>query len=866
MDFLNPKIRTQPQVSMSNANAANPNQSSSVSMPATQTNVFTKIINYSLIALVFLIPLFFLPLTSEVREFNKQNLLILGVLIMLAAWVIRVLSTRRVSWVKTSLDYVILAYAAIYVLASYLSIDRPSSFLGYVGRFSGSCISVIALVLLYFLVVNNVRGQKITQRIMDALIAASGLATIYGLLQTLKWYVLPAFTHSQSFNSIGSMVALSIFGAMSITLYQWQLLASPKSSVLKKSVLGVLMVLSLILMFLINAFIGWLVLAIGMVVFTALGMMIVGTEEGSDQQSWFWRPMVVLVIAILFVAFQILPASINPRNLVSNNLNLPVEIQLSNSATFNLVKNSVSSGAKTAIFGSGPGTTGIAFGQIKPADLNKTVVWSLNFDRASSEIANITIETGILGLVAFEAASILFLIYALYFLLKRAYHVGKMYAFGFFTIWSVLYLAHFFYFFNTTFYFLYWLAIAAFMAVAHWNFANQQDPDMNMNTSPRTALSWMFASLLMLALILVGAFFEASVYVAEASYTSGVKNLSQSNPDFNQAQSQFNRAVSLNPYRDIYHLASAQNQIFLASIEAAKDKPDVNQAITWIQGAIADGNAATQISPNNAGNWSALAQIYNAISPLGVEGTALQASTAWQEAIKHDSQNPALEVQLANAYYDASTTIDPKILGTGTDSDGDGLTDQAEATFKSDPHNSDTNGNGTPDGAEVLAGFNPAGVGTLDNSILNQYQRVDNSLLKQAADAANQSINLKNDFPDPYIVLARVYEKENQLTDAKKVLDDAAIKFNRNPDILFEQGRITFNSGDSATAEKIFNDVLTLEPNDADALFSLGLIYEPKDPAKALDYYQQVRQITGPNVDLDKKINDLKASVSNSAK
>jgi tetratricopeptide (TPR) repeat protein len=847
MDFLNPKVRSE----VAQEHGVSSSHSSSATV--TQPHLFNTVITYCLFALVFLVPLFFLPLTSEIREFNKQNLLIFGVLVMLGAWVIKILSTRHISWVKTSLDYVVIGYGLIYILSSYLSLDKASSFLGYYGRFTGSTLSVLALVLMYFVIVNNIRTAKVTQRIVNALMLSTGLVTIYSLLQLFGWYVLPRVASGRSFNPVGSMVALSIFGAISVLLYQWQLLAETHQSIVKKATVWVFMLLSLVMMFIVNAFIGWLVLAVGMIVFMALGMIATGAD--TPNQTWFWRPMIVLVIAILFVAFQVLPASINPRNMAK--INLPIEIQLSNSATFNLVTNSMKTGGKTAILGSGPGTTGIAFGEIKPEDLNKTVVWSLNFDRASSEIANIAIETGILGLLVFEATSILFLFYGLFFLLRKSYHPGRMYAYLFFVLWAALYLTHFFYFFNTTFYFLYWLSIASFMAVAHWSDESEAE-NISFVSSPRSALSWMFASLIMLAVILVGAFFEASVYVAEASYASGVKNLNQPNPDFTKVQNQFARAISLNPYRDVYNLGYAQDLIFLSSIEAAKKDGNIQNINTWLRDAVNAGQNATKISPNKAANWSALAQLYNAIQPLGVQGTAGAASKQWEQAIQHDSKNPALYVQLAASYSDASSKLDPAIAGTGADADHDGLSDEMEKKFGSDSNNSDTNGNGFLDGDEVKSGFNPARAGRLDPAIISQFTKIDNALLKKAEDALNKAISLKADLPDSYIALARVYEKEKKLPDAKKVLDSAAIKFPYNPNIRFEQGRITYNNGDVATAEKIFLDVINrLQPKHADSLFSLGLIYEKSDPAKALNYYKQVREITGPNVGLDTRINAL---------
>ena len=50
---------------------------------------------------------------------------------------------------------------------------------------------------------------------------------------------------------------------------------------------------------------------------------------------------------------------------------------------------------------------------------------------------------------------------------------------------------------------------------------------------------------------------------------------------------------------------------------------------------------------------------------------------------------------------------------TAVDSDSDGLTDDQEALYGSDPKNSDTDGDTYLDGAEVTNGFNPNGEGQL---------------------------------------------------------------------------------------------------------------------------------------------------------
>jgi len=813
---------------------------------------FNKVINFCLYALVLLTPLLFLPWTSEVLEFNKQMVVFFLTMLMLGVWVIKILTTRKVSWVKTSLDYILLIYLGVYLLTSLFSLDKVSSFLGYYGRFTGSFVSVLALIVMYFLLVNNLKSERTVRKITHYYLFSSGVVLVYSFLQLMGWYILPAgITHVRTFNPIGSLVGLAIYAAISVVFIQW-LWFSEKPSKLKGLSLALLTLVSLGILLIVNAFVAWAVLALAMVAFLAISLAVAGQDQTSA--TWFWKPMLVLVISVLFVSFQFLPPVLNPRNLVS--VDLPVEIQLSNSTTWHLVGNSFKHGAKNAILGSGPGTTGIAFGTIKPTDLNKTIVWSLTFDRASSEIGNIAIESGLLGLLVFELISILFLFYGLFFLLKRSEHVGWKYAFGFFLIFLSLYVTHFFYFFNTTFYFMYWFSIGLFMAIAHQTSGADENSEVSFASSPRSALSWMFVSLLMLAALLVGTFFEAAQYGGEVAYAAGLRGLNQTQPDFAKVSNDFGRALTLNPYRDSYFLAYGQNLIFQASEEASKPQPDQTKIQNWMSDLITAGQKAVSLSPNKSSNWAALAQFYANIKPLASNADQYVIQNL-KTAIEHDPNNPALHYQLGQAYVSASTVPDTS-LTQGTDTDQDGLTDALEAKLGSDPQKADSNGNEIADGAEVQSGLNPTNGARLTAEQINSFSKTDPEMVKLSMAEFNKAIELKNDLPEFYIQLARVQQRSNNLDDAKKTIENGISHVSANADLLFEEGVVVYNQKNYTEAQTIFQNVIVLSPEHANAHYSLGLTYQQLgNKPKALAEFQKARDISGPNDDLDALIKSL---------
>src|SRR3989338_7893781 len=143
LDFLRKPNSADSHNFVHHASGAAPSPAATTAVVATDNSKFSRVLNFCLYALILLVPVLFLPLTSEIREFNKQSLVIFAVVIMLGSWVIRILTTRRVSWTKTALDYALLVYLGVAFLASLVSIDKVSSFLGYYGRFTGSFISIL---------------------------------------------------------------------------------------------------------------------------------------------------------------------------------------------------------------------------------------------------------------------------------------------------------------------------------------------------------------------------------------------------------------------------------------------------------------------------------------------------------------------------------------------------------------------------------------------------------------------------------------------------------------------------------------------------------------------------------------------------
>ena len=122
-------------------------------------NALNRIIKYSIYLLVFFVPLFWLPYTFEAFEFNKLYLVFYLAVIALAAWLVKMFVVeKRLNLRRTPLDIAILVFLLAIIITSVFSVDSVSSWLGFYGRFTDSTIGLIALVILFFVVVNNTKA------------------------------------------------------------------------------------------------------------------------------------------------------------------------------------------------------------------------------------------------------------------------------------------------------------------------------------------------------------------------------------------------------------------------------------------------------------------------------------------------------------------------------------------------------------------------------------------------------------------------------------------------------------------------------------------------------------------------------------
>src|SRR3989344_5829636 len=174
--------------------------------------ILERISKISIYLAVFLLPLFFLPLTLNILDFQKQALLLSLVFIALIAWLIKILVSGKMEFNLSLVNIPVMVLLLVSLAATIFSTFRYGSFWGWPLNVSDGFLTLILFVFLYFLIANIFNKKEETFRLILILLASGFLAALFSSFQIFGKYLLPFdFTKSNSFNTIGTVNSVAIF-------------------------------------------------------------------------------------------------------------------------------------------------------------------------------------------------------------------------------------------------------------------------------------------------------------------------------------------------------------------------------------------------------------------------------------------------------------------------------------------------------------------------------------------------------------------------------------------------------------------------------------------------------------------------------
>jgi tetratricopeptide (TPR) repeat protein len=777
-------------------------------------------IKWSLLIMTFLVPLFFLPWTSETNEINKQLLLFVGVSVAGLSWLGKMLAERRFEYRRSVVNVIVLLFLAVYGLSSWASQNIYMSLSGAFGQERLGFFTVLAFVALYFVVVNNVRTEQMIKKMLGTIILGGFFVGLFGLLQGLGLHILPfEFAQNAGYNTVGTATSLGIYMAFIVALVSGALLyghgqkgRQTKLDVAFKVFMVVTAILALIIVAVLDFWPVTVALLASSVVVIAYAFLHAGSLSGL---GGIMLPIAAVIVSLMLLLVRF-PVS----------LGYPAEVMPSWKASTNITLKSL--GAHP-FFGTGPGTFIFDYAQHKAPEVNTTAFWNVRFDRASTNFLTMLATIGLFGALSWLIVPLVLLGSATRKLLKsdeRTWHI----LIGMFSSWFLLTLAKFLYTSTMSLEFMFWIMAAMLVVVHKHDFFS-----VRFERSPRAAMGISFLFILGLVFTLSGLFVEGQRYASQVSYTKALKAASAGVATEEVVQHLVN-ASNMNPRNDVYVRNLAQAYLGAANrllnepmgLEKQEEESDedfqarqraeassrLQQASALTASAVNTARAATEISPANVANWTTLAGIYRDLMGI-TENADNWAVESYQKAIELEPSSPVNHTELGKIYVA-----------------------QADMAAQAEASEAEGEGEGAP--AEGM-------------------QKKSEELLGKAIMSFEKAIELKSDYAAAHYNLGLVLDRQGKLDEAIAKLESVIRLNQRDVGVGFQLALLYFRNDQKDQAVALMESVVRLSPSYANARWYLAAMYEEGSQTdKAIEQIEKVLELNPGSEAVQQKLDQLK--------
>ncbi len=600
-----------------------------------QTSTSVKTLDFVIISVIFLIfllcPLFFTGLAAQGMGFEKIMLFYFLVLLGIVCWVTKGIIAGELKLKRTPLDWPIMGMLAIFAISTILSVNHKDSLIGSYGNCAKSLVAALIFTLFYYLVVNNIDVKKI-KLLFWSLISSSVLIIIYSFFQLTGVFVLPlAFTKTAVFNPLGSLSALSMFAIMVLPLLvigaaQIREIHPGLKNRIIPFFIKILLIIAiagcLAIMTMLKGFTFWPVAIVGLViVLMFLLSKIINVSRGN------------LAIPLIVFASLIILLVLGNFNFV--NLNLPAEVSLSRSASWDIAKASL---AKDPFFGSGPSTFYYNFSKYKSLDFNNSPLWNVRFDNSSGILFEFMANAGALGALAVMVVVLIALSICFIALIKTESEEAQSILLALFAGFIIALIFALLFSVNNSF--ILFLVLVGCLSVSSAIVIYPEKfktVNLSLRTSPKYALALSAIFLTVSAGVVILFTLGIKMYLADVYAKESMQA-----GDVNQKIEILEKAIALVPYQDVYYINLAHHYINLANQQATQQGGYEN----YLSLAIERARKGVEISPNKASVNEAMALIYEN-SAFYARGSLEWSESYYNKVIELDPNNPIAYLRLA---------------------------------------------------------------------------------------------------------------------------------------------------------------------------------------------------------------------------
>jgi hypothetical protein len=397
-----------------------------MSVASNARNWYDKISFWAVTVAILLLPVFVIPYTNIGFYYAKFGLITVAVLVATITCILQVLNERRVEGYSAFQYAFMFGLPILYVISSLLMTHSNLGLMGNGAETDTAYFFLLGSMLMY-LVSKFYRSKHSVFMIILGMVAISSLVALFHVLRFIfgKAFLSFGLFGSITSNTIGSFNELGIYSGLAILI---SILALELTSIRKgiRSLFYVAIILSLAVMavsnfnFVQNIFgLQFGVALSALVVFFSL-ILFIHKKVASPKEK---LPAVSLVVLLISLVLTIGASSISgvllPHIGLSQNENL--DVRVSPVAAYDVTAGAFAGGIKDAIIGIGPNSFYEAWGKYKPAEINGSDFWNVDFNMSSGFVPTTFVTVGILGTLMW----IFFLGAILFYVIKLLKNVAK---------------------------------------------------------------------------------------------------------------------------------------------------------------------------------------------------------------------------------------------------------------------------------------------------------------------------------------------------------------------------------------------------------------------------------------------------------
>jgi len=376
-------------------------------------------IENSFYALFVLVPLILTPLNSELFEFNKMMLTYALTVIIVTAWLVRMVLQGRIEIRRTPLDIPLLLFLLSQIVSTILSIDRHTSLWGYYSRFNQGLFSTIAYVLLFYALVSFATKNFVLNCLKWSLFSAF-LISFYGILEHFgidaKYWIQDV--QNRVFSTIGQPNWLAAYLTALIPLtWALGLNSKLKTQNSKQYLCYLLFVISYLCLLYTNSRSGLVAFVAAYSVFWSLTFWF-----GRANLKIIKKPFIIITSSILLITlFTGSPWTSSIRNFQFNQPSTfdyqPSTIYYGGTESGDIRKivwkGAIEVFKHYPVFGSGVETFAYSYYNFRPREHNDVSEWDFLYNKAHNEYLNFAATTGLVGLGSYLLIIIVFILWSL---------------------------------------------------------------------------------------------------------------------------------------------------------------------------------------------------------------------------------------------------------------------------------------------------------------------------------------------------------------------------------------------------------------------------------------------------------------------